>query len=40
MRRFDESELPRWLWYAMGTALGLGALVLLVILISSFWQAG
>lgn len=38
-RTLDEDELPRWIWYAMGAALGLGALVLLVILVSSLWRS-
>jgi len=37
-RRFHDDELPRWVWYAMGAALGLGALVLLVIVASSLWR--
>jgi ribosomal protein S27E len=36
-RGFDDGELPRWVWYAMGIALGLAGLVLLVILISSLF---
>lgn len=37
-RGFDQDELPRWVWYAMGAALGLGVLVLLVIVASSLWR--